>query len=120
MSLFQDAAYSHRFLTSRPGFTVAAALTLALGIGANTAVFSVFRSVLIRPLPLAEPDRAVIVHEINLKRRVTSRGRAATFGAGGEPVTVRAVQTDAAFFDVTGYVPVVGRGFHPDETRAGA
>src|SRR3990170_4276959 len=68
MSLFQDAAYSHRLLTSRPGFTVAAALTLALGIGANTAVFSVFRSVLIRPLPLAQPDRAVLIHEINVVR----------------------------------------------------
>ena len=47
MSLFQDAAYSHRLLTSRPGFTVAAALTLALGIGANTAVFSVLRTVVL-------------------------------------------------------------------------
>ena len=144
MSLFQDAAYSHRLLTSRPGFTVAAALTLALGIGANTAVFSVFRSVLIRPLPFAQPDRAVVVHEINVVRGVSYTGcsqrtflaarerddvfeaisatytRVANFDDAGEPVTVRAVQTDAAFFDVTGFVPVVGRGFHPDETRAGA
>jgi len=144
MSLFQDAAYSHRFLTSRPGFTLAAALTLALGIGATTAVFSVLRAVLVRPLPVAQPGRTVVLHEINVERGVSYGGcsqrtflaarergevfeamsalysRAANFDDGDQPSSVRAVQIDAAFFDVTGFAPVVGRGFHPDETRAGA
>jgi len=143
-TLLQDAAYSHRFLASRPGFTLAAALTLALGIGANTAVFSVLRSVLIRPLPIARPDRVVLVHEIDADRGVSYNscsqrlflaardradvfqsmsayyGRIANFQGGGQLVTVNAAQTDAAFFDVTGFVPAVGRAFSPDETRAGA
>ncbi len=144
MTLFQDVAFSHRFLTSRPGFTVAAALTLALGIGATTAVFSVLRAVLIRPLPVTRSDHAVLVHEINVERGVTYSGcsqrtfvavrtrddvfeavsalysRVANFDDGGLLTSVRAVQTDAEFFDVTGFAPVAGRAFHPDETRAGA
>src|ERR1700722_9491009 len=66
-SLLADLRFAFRMLGNRPGFTGVAVVALALGIGANTAVFSVIRGVVLRPLPYIDPDRLVAIWESNLK-----------------------------------------------------
>ncbi len=140
----QDIALSHRFLVSHPGFTLAAVLTLALGVGANISIFGVFHAVLIRPLPLSQPERLVAVSEANVirgisydscsqrivtalrERRDVFSGitafyrRIANLGGIDEPATITSWQTDAEFFDTLGLKLAMGRGFSREEARPGA
>jgi predicted permease len=138
--MFQDLRYGARMLLKKPGFTAIAVLTLALGIGANTAIFTVLDKVLIKMLPVPEPDRLV---------RVVSRGAQGVNSSfsqplyadyrdrGGAFVSLAAhceaplslsdgAQTDwvpglivsGNYFDVLGVTPALGRTFLPEEDRA--
>jgi putative ABC transport system permease protein len=139
-TLLQDIRYGFRMLLRNPGFAAVAVLTLALGIGACTAVFSVVNAVLFRPLPFRDPERLVLVGEISLRERrerypFVSPGffvdlreqvqsfeeiasvRHATFHlAGGEfPDRIRGLRVSANFFRTVGVKPLLGRTFVPGE-----
>ena len=142
-TFLQDIRYGVRMLLKNPGFTVIAVLTLSLGIGANTAIFSVVNGVLLRDLPFPEADRIVTLWENNtvdgLERDDVSpanfldwRERQKSFEqlayanpfsfdyvADGEPVTLRSALVSKGFFDVLGATPFHGRIFAPEEYEEG-
>ena len=140
--LAQDLRYGLRQLRRNPGFTAVAVLTLALGIGANTAIFSVVNGVLLNPLPYRQPDRLVALYS---RAADSSRGSISypnfldwvrdnrSFSAlaayrpysfnltgEGEPERVPAEMVSANFFDVLSVKPVIGRSFRPSDDQAGA
>ena len=143
-TLLKDIRYGVRGLWKRPGFTVVAVLTLALGIGANTAIFSVVNAVLLRPLQFRDPDRLVIIWEdagflgfprntpapanyVDWKNQSQSFEDVAatveqTFNLTGDgnPERVAAYAVTANFFPLFGVPPAVGRGFTRDDDRPGA
>jgi predicted permease len=140
-SVWQDLCYGLRMLRKSPGFTAVAVLTLALGIGANTAIFSLVDAVLLHSLPYGKTDRLVMVWEEDLARgwfhntvsaadfldwRKENRvfTQIAAFHQGtfdmndrGEPMEVEGEQVSGDFFSVLGVSPVLGRAFLPDEDR---
>ena len=136
--LRQDVAYALRTMRSNVAFTVAIALTLALGIGATTAIFSVVNAVLLKPLPYADADRIVNVHELfNGGRGNASVGhffdwkeqsqsfaamaawRQQTFNlTDGDPTRLFGAQVTPDFFRTLYLKPALGRYFLPDETDA--
>ena len=141
-TLFKDIRYGVRTLLKRPGFAVLAVMTLALGIGASTAIFSVVDGVLLRPLPYPQAERIVQLREINVKGRQMSfaepnyldvRDRNHTLAAvaqygggdlttvtgGSEPVRARAFVVSGDFFNVLGTQPFAGRTFNPGEGKRG-
>lgn len=135
-SLIQDLRFAVRGLARSRGFAAVAILTLALGAGANTAVFSVVSAVLLRPLPYAQPERLVTVWpELGafnrpLLERVADGMPALesltgvamlnlTASGDGEPQEVPALVVSANHFDVLGLRPMLGRGFAPGEDVAG-
>src|SRR5438093_8980546 len=138
-----DLKLAFRQLRKSPGFTLVAVLTLALGIGANTAIFSVVEGVLLRPLPFPNAERLVRIYEaldengarsatLNLSDRTTARfrefgrdifedvaggtGGASVVSANASPAqTVPAALVTFNFFDVLGLSPLQGRNFTAEE-----
>ena len=134
-----DIRYAWRGLQRNPSFSALAILTLALAIGANTAIFTLVDAVLIRPLPFADPDRLVMIFEngrldssagnlTDLKSRAASIADMAIYatatlnltGGGGEPERIDAQRTTANYLRVLGMPLLLGRYFHEDENRPGA
>jgi hypothetical protein len=141
-TLWQDLRYALRALRHRPGFALTAVLTLALGIGANVAIFSVVNAVLLRPLPFERPDRLVRVwgmhsqigHEsASLPDYLDWRTGTPSFASlsalantrftvtgTGEPEMIRGAFVTADFFQTLGVEPLRGRTFRTGEDRRGA
>lgn len=139
----QDLHYGLRMIRKNPGFALLAVLTLALGIGANTAIFTVVNAVLLRPLPYSDPDRLVYVQENNLKKGWDSfsvappnfvdwRAQSQSFEhmaavnsgsfnyTGGEsPERLRGVTVTEDYFPMLGVLPELGRWFVADDYQAG-
>jgi putative ABC transport system permease protein len=137
--LAQDVRYGLRMLRRAPGFTATAVVTLALGIGANTAIFTVVDAVLLRPLPYADPDRLVTVGDrtpeglssnVGFTTVADWRARSQTFEsftlmrswlptlvAEGEAERIPAVRVSANYLDTMGVRPALGRGFTADDDR---
>lgn len=141
-TVLQDLRYGVRMLLKRPGFTMVAVLALALGIGANSAIFSVVNSVLLKPLPYENPDRIVLIwtqfppdlpqNWVSGPELVDFRERTNTieeFAAlswprynltgDGNPEQVQAGAVTANLFPLLGIQPLIGRTFSPDEDKPG-
>jgi putative ABC transport system permease protein len=138
--LRQDLQYALRRLLKNPGFTTVAVLTLALGIGANSAIFSVINAVLLRPLPFPDSDRLVGIYQvwkgerqvmspanfIDLRAETQTLEDAAaldstefTLTGAGDPIRLRGAEVSASFFEVLRARPTLGRTFAPDENEPG-
>jgi putative ABC transport system permease protein len=142
--LLKDVRYGIRNLLKHPGFTCIAVLTLALGIGANTAIFSVVNAVLLRALPFPDPDRLVMVWEdasfAGFPRNTPAPAnyadwksqnqvfeelaaleeRSFSLTGDGEPEKIQAYGVTANLFPLLGIKPVLGRAFLPEEDKPGA
>ena len=141
-TLLQDIRYAMRMLAKNPSFMLIAVLTLALGIGANTALFSVVNGVLLNPLPYAQPNELVAVYTKSpefgrssisypnfldwQREQKTLTGLAAfrpdnmSLTGMGEPERVKSEMVSADFFSVLGVKPVLGRNFTRQEDQIGA
>jgi putative ABC transport system permease protein len=141
-TLLQDVSYAVRRLARAPGFTLAAVLTLALGIGANTAIFTVVNAVILRPLPYPKSEQLVgVFHQMRgtsdlenmsppnyldlrdknrtLAGVAASSDEGVTLTGAGAPVRLRGSYVSANFFDVLGVKPILGRTFRPEENEPG-
>ena len=144
-TLYQDLRFAFRMLRKSPGFAAVAILTVAFGIGANTAIFSVVNSALLRPLAYRQPQQLYVIREIvpQLAKFAPTLGAnipdfqiwrkqvhsfadvaiAESITAGltgaGEPEVIRGVRASANIFDVLGVQPALGRTFLPEEDDTG-
>ena len=140
--LRHDLRYALRGLRASPGFTAVALLTLAMGIGASTTIFSVANAVLLRPFPYHEPDRIVRLYETNpttnlfsvsepnyldwrqrvrgMSQLAALAGTDASLLGDGDPQQLAALAATPSLFPLLGVRPVLGRVFNDDETRPGA
>ena len=143
-TLFQDLRYSFRLLLKNPGFTLVAVLTLALGIGANTAIFSVVNSLLLRPLPYQDAGQLVWIWGTNPKNNIPQETASAPdfadwksgnqsfeemaafsrtaliLNTEGEPERLTGAAVTDGFFSVLRAQPKMGRIFLPEEDKPGA
>jgi putative ABC transport system permease protein len=137
MGTLQQVRYALRGFGRNPGFAAVVVLTLAVGIGANTAIFSVANALLLRPLPYAHPERLVSVGRPGLQpiswprfhmiaeNQQSFTGLAAftnesfNLTGRGDPAQLKAARVSWDFFDVLGVQPATGRWFHPDEDQPG-
>jgi predicted permease len=141
-SFSQDVRYAVRMLVKNPGFAAVAILTLALGIGANTALFSVVNGVLLNPLPYPNPGRLVAVAETfppfqeasiaypnfldwvrmnhTFEALAAYRHTDCNLTDSGEAQRLNAVEVSATFFPLLGVKPVIGRNFSPEDDKRGA
>jgi putative ABC transport system permease protein len=142
-SLLQDVRYGARMLRRSPVFTLVVIMTLALGIGANTAIFSVINTVLLRPLPFSQPDRVVSIFETDMEHGVEQEtfspanfhdllAENQVFSAAsayvrspmaltgqGDPARLRVVASTSSLLEVLGVRPVMGRAFLADDASGG-
>src|SRR2546423_1285448 len=142
-SLFSDLRYAIRSLLKRPGFTLIAVVTLALGIGANTAIFSAINALLLKPLPFPDLDRVVAIWDKLPSRGVLHnevamanyldwqtqnksfdqlalyRWWSANLTGGDTPERVQGFLVSANFLDALGVKPLMGRNFYPEENQPG-
>ncbi|HET9262768.1 MAG TPA: ABC transporter permease [Vicinamibacterales bacterium] len=140
-SLFRDLRYGARMLRKSPGFTLIAVITLAVGIGVNTAVFSVVYGLLLRPLPYLEPERLATIGfrtgspasvdgraflairdgatTVDVAASGSSFGGGVNLVAGDRAANVGQGRVSAGYFAVLGIEPFIGREFNADEDRAG-
>ena len=141
-NLLQDARYGMRMLVKNPGFTAVVVLTLALGIGANTAIFSVVNGVLLSPLPFPNAKRVVSMfqdkpnfpkgsisypnfldwqHDNRTFESIAAyRWADGSISGVGEPEEVKAQRVSATFFPILGVKPILGQNFSAEEDRRGA
>lgn len=132
-TLLQDLRYGARMLRKNPGFTAVTVLTLALGIGANTAIFSLVNGILLRPLPFATPQNLVSITGtypkgafVAMREEMQSFDAAAYFEGHefnltgrGEPLRLSGVLVSAEFFSLLGVCPELGHPFYPGDDKAG-
>ena len=144
LTLMQDLKFALRVLRKNPGFTLFAVMTLALGIGANSAVFSVVNAVLLRPLPFADPHRLILLTQVNLQTQTNGIPMSYTkytqlaeqsqgldslsayfastlnYVTEREPEALNGARATGNFFQVLGIAPARGRTFLPEEEQPGA
>jgi predicted permease len=141
-TLFKDIRFGVRMLVKKPGFTIIALLTLALGIAATTAIFTVVDAVLLRKLPVSDPSRVVVIHnqlpKLNLPRTQVSAPQYLDYGRENAfestaaitvrnfnltgvnvPERLQAGRVTASFFPTLGINPLAGRLFTPEEDKVG-
>jgi putative ABC transport system permease protein len=133
-SIFQDIRYALRSLLKRPAFTAVAVITIGLGIGVNTAIFSVINAVLLRPLPYDDPSRLIsfrsnqsapdLADVESQSKAFSSLGgmvvQPLAYTAGSEPIQLQIGQVSGGFFETLGIKPERGRFITPEDDKSGA
>jgi putative ABC transport system permease protein len=141
-TLFQDLRFAFRTLRKAPGFTAVSVLTLALGIGATTAIFSVVYGILLRPLPFSEPNRIMAIYEVNnwgnwshladpnfddfrdqnhsFEAMAKYSSYAVSVSGALQPTRTEIAPVTPGFFKVFRVQPILGRDFNPDDNKKGA